>query len=420
MNRIVYNILWLAALPLLPLRLWWRGRHEPGYRERMGERFGRYAIARPPGEVLWVHAVSVGETRAALPLIEKVLAQRPALHIVLTHMTATGRATGHALLKDRVTQAWLPYDVPFAVRRFLDWSRPKLGVLIETELWPNLVHECERAGIPVLLANARLSERSVRGYRRTGSLARDMLRSLTGVAAQSAEDAQRLVSLGARDVFVTGNFKFDVTPSASALEAARELRERFGRSRPVLTLASTREGEEPLLFDALARNAGNLPSDLLIVVVPRHPQRFDEVADLLRTRGLRFVRRTAMDTAGADVRVVLGDSMGEMFAYYGASDVAFVAGSLLPHGGQNLLEPIALGVPVLVGPHTFNFAEAARAAVHAGAAIRVGDADELFERAATLLADPQKRATMSRCANAFIAEHRGATQHVWEWLELRV
>jgi 3-deoxy-D-manno-octulosonic-acid transferase len=311
-------------------------------------------------------------------------------------------------------QAWLPYDVPFAVHRFLAHFHPRAGLLVETELWPNLAAAAARAGVPLLLVNARLSARSAHGYARIAGLSRPLLESLAGVAAQSPEDAERLRSLGARNVVVTGNVKFDVVIPDAMRERGRALRARFGTRRPVLLLASTREGEEALLLDALAR--ARVPPPTLVVIVPRHPQRFDAVAALLAARGLAYARRSAEPAVPDDVSIVLGDTMGEMLAYYAACDVAFVGGSLLPLGGQNLIEPIALGVATLIGPHTFNFAQASDAAVAAGAAQRVANADTMFAAAATLLDDPAARARMRENAQAFIAAHRGAIDRLWSWL----
>ena len=420
--RTAYTLLWWIALPFLPLRLWWRGREEPEYRTHLGERFGRYAgAARGAGnDVLWIHAVSLGETRAVAPLIERLQREAPRRTIVLTHMTATGREAGRTLFGNRVVQTWLPYDVPFAVRRFLAHFRPHAGLLVETELWPNLTAEAARNGIPLMLINARLSERSAQGYRRIARLSRPLIRALSGIAAQSSDDATRLAALGARDVVVTGNLKFDVAIPPQQLERGAALRERLGSDRPILVLASTRDGEEALLLDALVRAERTLPAGTLVVIVPRHPQRFDSVADLLGERGMPFTRRSAPGLVDAAVRVVLGDSLGEMFAYYSAADVAFVAGSLLPLGGQNLIEPIAAGVPTLIGPHTFNFAQASDAAVAAGAALRVDDADQLFVVAARLLADPSARAQMRRCAQTFVTAHRGAVDRLWAWLAPRI
>jgi 3-deoxy-D-manno-octulosonic-acid transferase len=412
--RALYTLLGSAALPLLPLRLWWRGRNEPGYRLRIGERFGRYH-GTVSGTVYWIHAVSVGETRAATPLVQRLKVAYPSATIVLTHMTAAGREAGQTLFGDHVVQSWLPYDVPFAVRAFYAHFRPAAGFLLETELWPNLVAAAHAAGIPLYLVNARLSERSARGYRRFEALSRPMLGRLAGVAAQSAADAARLAELGAPEPIVTGNLKFDVTVPPAALELGAGFRTRFGATRPTWLAASTRDGEEALVLDALARRS--LPGNPLLVLVPRHPQRFATVAELLRGRGVPFVRRSEGGApVPADIGVVLGDSMGEMPAYYAAADVAFVGGSLLPLGGQNLIESLALGTPVLIGPHTFNFAEATAGAIDAGAALRVADADALVAALAALLADPERRQAMGLAARAFHALHRGAADRLWDWL----
>jgi 3-deoxy-D-manno-octulosonic-acid transferase len=415
MAKHLYTLLWWLASPWLPLRLWWRGRHEPGYREAIGERFGRYAHAAPAlrSDVLWVHAVSLGETRAAAPLIERIAHERPGTDIVLTSMTASGREAGRTLYGGRVVQAWLPYDLPFAVEAFLDRFRPRAGLLFETELWPNLIAACAARGVPVHLVNARMSERSAAGYARVSAFTRPMLGAIAGVAAQTEADANRLMQLGAHNVVVTGNLKFDLAIPDAMLARGAALRARLGRERPVWLAASTREGEEALVLDALVR--ASAPNALLLLV-PRHPQRFDEVEALVRARGLACVRRTSEDPVTPDTHVVLGDTMGEMLVYCAAADVAFVGGSLLPLGGQNLLEPIALGVPTLVGPHTLNFAEATERAIEAGAARRVADANVLLAEVGKLLNDAAARAKMRDAALVFIATHRGATERLWAWL----
>lgn len=405
MLRPLYTLLWHLALPLLPLRLWWRGRREPGYRESIGERFGRYGPP-PAGPVIWLHAVSLGETRAAQPLVRALRSRFPDHALVVTHMTATGREAARSLYGDFATFAFLPYDLPWAVRRFVAHFRPQLGVVMETEVWPNLVRACRAAGVPVLLANARLSEKSARGYARVATLARAALADFAAIGAQTAADAERLAALGARTVEVTGNLKFDVTPPADTEARAAALRALCGE-RAVFLAASTREGEEERLLDALAR--APLPAGALTVIVPRHPQRFDEVAELLARRGLAFVRRSEARAVPADCGFVLGDSMGEMSAYYAAADVAFVGGSLLPFGAQNLIEACAVGAPVLIGPSTFNFTAAAAEAVRCGAAVQVEDAAGLVREAARLLADAGARAWMGEAGEGFCAAHRGAT-----------
>ncbi len=402
-----------ALIPFALLHLAWRARRQPAYLEHVGERFGLQS-APGPGPWLWVHAVSVGETRAAQPLVAALLAQHPDHGVLLTHGTPTGRETGKQLFGDRVARAYLPYDLPWAVNRFLRAWRPRAGVLMETELWPELIARAGRAGIPMLLVNARLSERSARGYGRVGSLTRDALRGLAVVAAQGPDDAARLTALGARHVAVMGNLKFDVTPDVARIALGRTLRDRFGPGRAVWLAASTREGEEAIVLDALA----SMPDPgALLVLVPRHPQRFDEVARLVEARGFTLERRSGNAPVAASTQVVLGDSMGEMFAYFGAADIAFVGGSLVPTGGQNLIEACAVGTPVLIGPHTFNFADATEAAIRAGAALRVSDAQGLARAVAHLLADDAARASMGKAGVAFAAEHRGATERVLKLLE---
>ena len=414
MLRALYTLCLHLALPFLPLRLWWRGRREPGYRRDIGQRFGRYG-APPDRPVIWIHAVSLGETRAAQPLVAALRARYPGHALLVTHMTATGREAAVSLYGDFATLAFLPYDFPWAVRRFVARFRPVLGVLMETELWPNLVRECRGRGVPLLLANARLSEKSARGYARIDALARATFGDLAAVAAQTEADAARLTALGAPAVTVTGNLKFDLAPPPAMLERGRELRALFGE-RPVFLAASTREGEETLLLDALARTsladvAARPPvADPLVVIVPRHPQRFDEVAALMRSRGIEFVRRSEARPVPPGCHYALGDSMGEMTAYYAAADLAFVGGSLLPFGAQNLIEACAVGAPVAIGPSTFNFAQAVDEAVKAGAAIQVPDADSLVREAARLLADAAARRQMGEAGKRFCAAHRGATE----------
>src|SRR2546426_7232140 len=372
MWRAGYRLLLWLAFPFVLARLWWRGRHEPGYRQNLAERFGFYPT-KPVRPVIWLHAVSVGETRAAEPLLHALRSRHPGCDLLITQMTATGREAAQQLFGGAALVAWLPYDYPSAVRRFLLNFRPRLDILMETEIWFHLVGECQRSGVPLLLANARMSAKSARGYAAVEPLVRVALGGLSAVAAQTTEDAERLLSLGARDVEVTGNLKFDADPGARSESLAAQFRHRFG-SRAVLLAASTREGEEELLLDALEQNA---LGDAILVIVPRHPQRFDTVAQLLASRGLKFIRRSANTPLDADCDIVLGDSMGEMAAYYRACDVAFVGGSLLTYGGQNLIEACAAGVPVLIGPYTYNFAQAAEGAVPPGAAGRGKRAEEV-------------------------------------------
>ncbi len=405
MWRAGYRLLLWLAFPLVLARLWWRGRHEPGYRQNIAERFGFYPT-RPARPVIWLHAVSVGETRAAEPLLHALRSSHPDCDLLITQMTASGREAAQQLFGGAVRVAWLAYDYPSAVRRFLRNFRPRLGILMETEIWFHLVNECQRSGVPLLLANARMSAKSALGYAAVGPLVRVALGGLSAVAAQTTEDAERLRSLGARAVEVTGNLKFDADPSAGSESLAAQFRRRFG-TRAVLLAASTREGEEELLLEALEHN---VLRDAILVIVPRHPQRFDTVAQLLASRGLKFIRRSANTPLDADCDIVLGDSMGEMAAYYRACDLAFVGGSLLAYGGQNLIEACAAGVPVLIGPYTYNFAQAAESAIAAGAAIRVSSAEEVIWLARSILQDAALRERMGKAGVAFCAAHRGATE----------
>ena len=406
LTRLPYTLLWILALPLVLLRLLWRARRQPAYLRHVGERFGRYRV-RAPLAVIWVHAVSVGETRAAEPLVRALLARWPEHSVLLTHMTPTGRDTARTLFTDepRVLRAYLPYDVGCFAHAFLRHFRPMFGVIMETELWPNLLAACRRRRIPVMLANARLSDRSARRYARLPALTALTMKALAAIGAQTAADAARLTQLGARRVTVTGNIKFDITPPAEMLALGQTLRTRIGE-RPVVLAASTREGEEAVLVDAFVRNA---PSDALLLLVPRHPQRFDAVAAELAARRLATQRRSADETIAAHTRVLLGDSMGEMFAYYAAADVALIGGSWLPFGGQNLIEACAVGTPVVVGPHTFNFQAVAQDAVRAGAALRAEDADAGMQAALALVADDDARTRFSAAGRAFATTHQGAT-----------
>ena len=428
MLRILYRWLWRIALPFALLRLWWRGRKEPGYRQHVGERLGFYRPRpNPDRPLLWVHAVSVGETRAAQPLVDALLARFPHHAVLLTHMTPTGRRTGAefaAQRNGRIIQAYLPYDLPSAVDRFLRHFQPRLGLLMETEIWPVLIERAYAAGVPMVLVNGRLSARSHRRTARLGEAARQTYAQLAAVLAQTPDDADRYRSLGVPRVRVTGNLKFDITPHVDQIMTGRALHDAL-RGRSAWVAASTREGEEALLLDAWlvhrAQHVGRRHP--LLILVPRHPQRFDEVAQMAERAGVRVVRRSAMsvsaagvaDAAGlADADVLIGDSMGEMALYYAAGEVAFIGGSLLPLGGQNLIEACAVGTPVVIGPHTFNFAQATRDAVTAGACVQVEDAPAVMRVIDTWLSDADARESASRAALAFAATHGGATARTVE------
>ena len=406
MPRFLYSLLLYLLLPLLAAKLCLRCIKDPAYRSHWRERFGFYSQPRQQA-VIWLHCVSVGETRAAAPLINALLAAYPARTLLLTHGTPTGHATSEKLFGNRVQRAYLAYDLPFAVRRFLNHFQPCLGVLLETELWFNLLARCHQANIPVVLANARLSEKSAAGYAKLGQLLRDGLQSLQLIAAQSEEDAARFKKLGATRVLTLGNLKFDATLPSETEAEGKHLRRLFGEQRPVFLAASTRDGEEALLLDALTESS---ITDLLTVIVPRHPHRFAEVEALLIKRGLAYEKRSALKLAVASrTQIILGDSMGEMMAYYASADVCFIGGSLLPFGGQNLIEAMRVGKPVLLGPHTYNFAEVSATAVAQCAAWRVNNTQEISLALQALMAAPEKRLAMGGLGLALCEAGQGAS-----------
>ena len=408
-----YSLLLRIAVPLYWLRLRWRARREPLYGTAIGERFGFYREPVAPG-ALWLHAVSLGETRAAAPLLEALRAARPGTRFVLTHGTATGRAAGRALLQDGDRQLWLPFDTPGAVRRFLRHVSPAVGVLMETEIWPNLLAAAAQRGVPVLLANARLSERSRRRGARVDALLRPAFASLAAALAQTEADAARLHDAGVREATVVGNLKYDITADPTLLARGRAWR--AGLVRGIVLAASTREGEEDELLAAWREH--KIPRALL-VVVPRHPQRFDAVAQAIVAAGFSVSRRSAWPGGAPPPRageadVWLGDSMFEMPAWYALADVALLGGSFAPLGGQNLIEAAACACPLVMGPHTFNFADAAELAIAAGAATRVGDMAAGVDAAVALAAPDagEARAEQSQRALGFAAAHRGAAERM--------
>lgn len=406
--RGLYRALWWLLFPLLLVRLGWRGRKEPAYRQHWRERFGFYTQSVPSMRpVCWLHCVSVGETRAAKPLIEALLQNYPQYSLLITHTTPTGRATSHALFDAQVTQVYLPYEYQSGIRRFLRHFRPSVGLVLETECWPLLFSEAQRINLPVFLINARLSARSAKGYARWPSVIQPTLASLRQVLAQTVADAQRLTFLGARHVSVMGNLKYDFTPPETLLQLGSAWRTAWGK-RPVVLFASSREGEEALLLAAWQAQ----PRQALLVLVPRHPQRFDEVANLLHTQGFRYQRRSVGAALKPETTVILGDSMGELFAYYAAADVALLGGSFLPFGGQNLIEACAVGTPIIFGAHTFNFTQAASLAESAGAGIAVADMPTAVAQAEALLQEPSRRLAMREAGLAFTRGQQGASERV--------
>ena len=415
MMRLVYGVLTRVAAPAVFAATLVRAAKDPAYRTHLGERFGLGRRLAMPS--IWLHAVSVGEVSAAAALVRALHARHPDVPLVLTTATPTGRAQAATLFGADVEVRFLPYDTAGSVRRFLARIRPLAAIIMETELWPNLLHECGRRGVPVVFASARLAARSVPRYRRFGTLFSAGLRN-AWVAAQSSADADRFIALGADPARtrVVGNLKFDMRLGEAVAENGRELRRRYLGARPVWTAGSTHEGEEEMVLGAHAALERAVRGALL-VLVPRHPQRFEGVAALLERRGLVFDRRGRSETVRPEAQVLLLDTMGELTAFYAASDVAFVGGSLVPVGGHNLLEPAALGVPVITGPHTQNGPEIARLLIEAGGALEVADSTALADAAGRLLADPALRERMGESARSFVEAHRGSLARLLALIE---
>jgi 3-deoxy-D-manno-octulosonic-acid transferase len=417
MMRVLYSLLIYCAVPFAFAGVLWRGLRDRGYWQGLGERFGggRRLTASHAASTLWLHAVSLGEVSAAAPLVRALRARYPELAMVLTTATPTGRARARSLFGDTVDVRFLPYDTPGSVARFMDRIQPRLAVIMETELWPNLFRQCERRGVPLVLASARLSARSVARYRHLGGLARGIFSASSLIAAQTQVDAERFVAIGAprERTCVAGNIKFDLEIGAGVIDAGRALRTFFGSTRPVWIAGSTHAGEE---LEVLGAHAG-LPADALLLLVPRHPDRFEAVAQLLAQSGLKFVRRSGGAAPAGEVRVVLVDSVGELAALYAAADAAFVGGSLVPIGGHNLLEPAALGVPVLTGPFTANGKEIAQMLLTQGAALQVADARELAAALRRLLADPAERQRMGAIGRQIVESNRGSVARLLGLIE---
>ena len=410
-SHALYNLLVWAAQPLLRRKLVRRAVAEPGYAVAVPERFGQYTQpAEATSELVWVHAVSLGESRAASILLNALREALPDVRVLLTHGTATGRAEGAKLLRSGDVQVWQPWDTPAAVQAFLQHFKPRIGLLMETEVWPNLVQQSARSGVPLALVNARLSDKSMRSASRWASLMRPTYAALQAVWAQTEADAQRLRTLGANVRAVTGNLKFDAQPDPGQVAQGRAWRAAL--QRPVCLLASSREGEEALWLQALQ----TVSSGVHWLIVPRHPQRVDDVEVLLRQAGLTVSRRSTWGETGpiahADAQVWLGDSLGEMALYYSLADVALLGGSFEPLGGQNLIEAAACACPVVMGPHTFNFLEAAQQAEQAGAAHRVQDMEMAVQEAQSLAQDPAARQRSAAAALAFSQAHKGAARRV--------
>jgi 3-deoxy-D-manno-octulosonic-acid transferase len=419
MNRTLYSCLFYLALPLVALRLWLRARKAPAYAKRVSERFSYGLPSMQPGGI-WVHAVSVGESIAAAPMIRGLLARYPQLPITVTCMTPTGSERIQALFANepRIQHCYLPYDLPCAAKRFLDRVQPKLAVIMETELWPNHIHQCAKRGIPVALANARLSARSAKGYGRFAKLTAPMLAQMSLFAVQTETEAERFRSLGARPetVEVTGSIKFDLTIDPQLLVRAAALRQQWhANDRPVWIAASTHEGEDEVVLAAHRQLLASYP-DALLILVPRHPERFNPVFELCQQQGFATVRRSSSEAVTAQTSVLLGDTMGELLFLYALADSAFVGGSLVPNGGHNLLEPAALAKPVISGPHVFNFLEIAAMMREAGALQEVDDAQGLALAVQRLFELPRDAQKMAEAGLKVMKTNQGALQRLLDGL----
>lgn len=417
MNRASYTLLYYLLLPVVFLRLWLRGRKAPLYRQRWAERLGFFTAPNQTNG-LWVHSVSVGETIAAAPLIKQIQQAHPDLPITITTMTPTGSERVRAMFGDSVFHVYVPYDTPGAVQRFLRRVQPQLTLVMETELWPNLVHHCRRQNIPLLIANARLSERSARGYARFTKLSRDMLSKVTAIAAQGDADGQRFVALGLDEqkLHITGSVKFDIQAPDKLLAEGKKLRQQWGEERPVLIAASTHQGEDEQVLEAFG-GILTLHPNALLVLVPRHPERFAEVGAVCRAQGFSCVLRSKAEPVTANNQILLGDTMGEMMLLFTASDIAFVGGSLVPSGGHNYLEPAVLGMPILSGPHVFNFTDISEMLTSAGGLQIVDNAEQLAQQVSQWIEQPQLAQQVGQAARRVVENNRGAQQRLFELVE---
>ncbi len=412
--RWLYSALFALALPLIFTRLLWRSRRLAAYRQRWRERLG--CITLPPGyhQPIWIHAVSVGEVVAATPIVTALRHEYPDVAIIMTTMTPTGAMQVVNSFADQVQHYYIFYDLPWFIRRFLKRATPRLAIIMETELWPNTLHILQQQQIPVILANARLSERSQRGYRRFAAITRTMLKQLSLVAAQSQQDGERYLSIGlpAEKLEITGNTKFDITASTELLSEAKKLRQNLGVERPIWIAGSTHEGEEKQVLAAFAQIKTQLPQALLFLV-PRHPDRFDQVQSLCQNQGYRIQRRSEQQPCQKETEIFIGDTMGELLLFYAAADVAFVGGSLVELGGHNMLEPALFGLPVITGPSLFNFADIGRLFIEGEAAVMVDGSDQLAQAVCRFLQHDDQRREYGERGQAIVAAHRGAvTAHM--------
>ena len=415
--KYLYTIIFYVLLPFILLRLWLKNRKNPSARAYWYERLGKNLRPAPPHGI-WIHAVSVGESIAAIPLI-KVLQQRyPNIPIIVTNETIGGADRIRVSLGNRVTQLYSPYDLPSVLRRVFTLLKPRLLILMETELWPNLLAECRRNKVPVVVANARLSERSASGYRRIASITREMLRGINLVIAQSRADADRFIDLGLPPdrIHITGSIKFDIELSPQLPERAKKLREAWGQDRPIWIAASTHEGEEDQILEAFAQVRKHLPN-VLLVSVPRHVERVFRLQNLYQSHGFQVIRRSENRACSDATDIFIGDTMGELLSFYAASDLAFIGGSLVERGGQNPLEAAALGLPLLTGPYTFNFELITEQLIQRGIEIQVNNSQELAEQVIAVLSNPQKRQEIGDDAKKFVEENKGSLLKHLELIE---
>ncbi len=417
MLQTLYTILLYLIQPLIWLRLWLRGRKAPAYRRRWSERYGFCAEKVKPNGIM-LHSVSVGETLAAIPLVRALRHRYPSLPITVTTMTPTGSERVRSAFGNDVYHVYLPYDLPCALKRFFDQVSPKLVIIMETELWPNLITELHRREIPLVIANARLSERSAAGYKKIGSLTRSILRRITLIAAQNQEDGERFIDLGLQrsHLAVTGSLKFDISVTPELAARAIALRRQWASRRPVWIATSTHEGEETIILAAHRELLNRFP-DLLLILVPRHPERFPTTQALTHSLGFSYTLRSSGEVPAADTQVVIGDTMGELMMLYGIADIAFVGGSLVERGGHNPLEPAAHAIPVLMGPHTFNFKDICLKLSEAGGLITVKDTDSIVKEVNSLLTDEDYRLYYGRHAVEVLHQNQGALQRLLTLLE---
>lgn len=411
MMRMCYRLfLWLSFF-LIPIYLLYRARKQVAYRHHWLERLGFYSkLNTTPPPTIWVHAVSVGETRAAKTLIDQLKKRYPHHHILLTQMTPTGRRTAQTLFSGQVTTVYLPYDYPSAIKRFIRHFQPKLGLLLETEIWPNVIHQCANHNIPLFLVNARLSEKSLRGYLKIKSLIAPALKRLTGIIAQNIDDAQRLEKIGGEHIQISGNIKFDQIPDVQKVKQG--LRWKKNLQRPTLLFASSREGEEAMLLEYLSTHP--LPKEVLLLIVPRHPERFETIATLIKQHHIPFIRRTQWqgNSLAPHIQILLGNSLGEMESYYSCADITLIGGSFMPFGGHNLIEPALIGIPTIVGPYMFNFTEATDKAVKLGASHQVKDIAEGIKAALYYLDHQEDHPNKLKAIEHFTQQNKGAVPRI--------